>query len=137
MKRIPGFLLLSVLFSCSQKLHPTSSKSLAQTGGQILEKLIIENTIHGKCGLTVMCFDLSTRDTISSKVFYSSVGGQGEIPGSLIDHLCTKINLNEGYYKLQITSFGHDTLNIDSLFLEKGKKINLKAGLHSIVYEHE
>lgn len=134
MKKILGFFLLSFLFSCSQKLHSPSSNSFAKAGGQILEKSIIENSIHEKSGLTVMCLNLSTKDTIGSKVFYSSVDGEGEIFGSLIDHLCTKINLKEGFYTLQITKLGHDTLNIDSLFLEKGKKINLIIGLHSIVY---
>ncbi len=131
MKRIFGFLLLVIIFSCSQKLHNSSLKSLKQTHGLILEKSIIDNPIKEKSGLTVMAVDITTKDTLYPNVFYSSAIEQGERDGSLIDHLCTINKLHEGYYKLQVTFWGYDTLNIDSLFFEKGKKIYLKIGLHS------
>jgi len=131
MKRILGFLIIVNFFSCTPKLHNSLSKSLKQTQSLIIEKSIIDNPIKDKSGLTLMAIDMTTKDTLSPKVFYSSSNEKGELEGSLIDHLCTVIKLRGGNYKLQVTSLGYDTLNIDSLFFEKGKNIHLKTGLHA------
>jgi hypothetical protein len=130
MKKTLGLLILVIIYSCSQKLHNSSSLITKPIHAKILEKSIIENPVKGKCGLTIMAIDLETNDTFSPKVVYESKIYKGEIYGSLIDHLCTINTLHSDYYKIQITSVSYDTLNIDSLFFENNKKFYLKIGLN-------
>jgi hypothetical protein len=133
MKKVLMLFLLFSLFGCNEKIQKSLSSVHEKSKSKILSQSISDNNDKEKSSLTVLAINEHNQDTLKcARLHYNNCMDkfeEGEQDGSLLDYITTVKKLIGGYYNIEITYLGYQTLKSDSLFIEKGKNLFLKVAL--------
>ena len=121
------------MFSCASKHHIHESKKSIFQHGAILQKIISENDFRDKCTLSGQIIENKTKDVLPyALILFSNHIKNGKVESDLNGNFAFT-DMEEGYYKIQVSYVGYSTFSIDSLYLEKGKRTFVKIGLEALV----